>query len=44
MPQITNRKVYKEKAINIFRMFPGDPTGLPDDFFSYKCSNIWGGL
>ena len=34
------RKIYKEKRINIISMFPGDPSGSPDDFFD----SIFGGL
>jgi len=33
-------KAYKLKIINIFRMFPGDPTGSPDDFFLSNYLNI----
>ncbi len=30
---MVNGKVYKLVVPNIPRIFPGDPTGLPDDFF-----------
>lgn len=29
----TKHKAYKCDIHNYSRMFPGDPTGLPDDFF-----------
>ena len=35
---ITDRKAYKQFATHTSSMFPGDPTGLPDDFFYF----LWG--
>lgn len=32
-----NKKVYKQNNSNDYRMFPGDPMGLPDDFFLISC-------
>lgn len=31
--KLPRRKIYKLMGINNIRMFPGDPTGLPDVFF-----------
>ena len=36
------RKAYKSRIFGYFRMFPGDLTGLPDDFslINYKFEGI----
>jgi len=33
---IPNQKIYKSINIYIINMIPGDPQGLPDEFFSHK--------
>lgn len=34
-------KIYKPNSTNIFRIFPGDLTGSPDDFFLGNYLNNW---
>lgn len=44
MKEATCRKAYKENVINIIRIFPGDLTGSPDDFFLGDYLNLKGSL
>jgi len=36
------RKIYKVSELKNIRMFPGDPTGSPDDFFLLKLRRNYG--
>lgn len=38
---VDERKVYKRNATPYFRMFPSDPSGSLDDFYSFEIYS-WG--